>query len=133
MSPPPNKLTRIDRMNRKLFALAAALALTTTLGGCGLFGRGEDKKTKTPVLGQRIAVLTAETGAEVDPSLEPVPVLVPDATANAEWTQPGGSGSKSLGNVALGQALGVAWARAPWSAAARCLWSTSTRSSMPMT
>jgi outer membrane protein assembly factor BamB len=98
-------------MNRKLFALAAALALTTTLGGCGLFGRGEDKKTKTPVLGQRIAVLTSETGAEVDPTLEPVPVLVPDSTANAEWTQPGGSGSKSLGHVALGQALGVAWDR----------------------
>lgn len=98
-------------MNRKLFALAAALALTTTLGGCGIFGGGQDKKPKTPVLGQRIAVLTAETGAEVDPTLEPVPVVVPDATVNPEWTQPGGNGAKSLGHVALGQALGVAWDR----------------------
>ena len=98
-------------MNRKLFALAAALALTTTLGGCGLFGRGEDKKPKTPVLGQRIAVLTAETGAEVDPALEPVPVVVPEPVANTEWGQPGGNGAKSMGHVALGRALGVAWDR----------------------
>ncbi len=98
-------------MNRKLFALAASLAMTTMLSGCGIFGGGEDKKPKTPVLGQRIAVLTAETGAEVDPTLEPVPVVVPEAVVNPEWSQPGGNGTKSLGHVALEQALGVAWDR----------------------
>jgi outer membrane protein assembly factor BamB len=97
-------------MKGKLFALAAALALTTTLGGCNIFGGG-DKKPKTPVLGQRIAVLTAETGAEVDPTLEQVPVVVPGPVANAEWPQPGGDASKSLGHVALGQSLAVAWDR----------------------
>ena len=97
-------------MNRKFFALAAALAMTTMLSGCGLFGGG-DKKPKTPVLGQRIAVLTAETGADVDPTLAPVPVLVPAETVNPEWPQPGGNGAKSVGHVALGQALGVAWDR----------------------
>jgi len=98
-------------MNRKLFALAAALALTTTLGGCGLFGRGDDKKPKTPVLGQRVAVLTAETGAEVDPGLAGVPVAVPAEQVNSEWAQPGGNGPKSMGHLALGQALDVAWDR----------------------
>ena len=98
-------------MNRKFFALAAALAMTTMLGGCGIFGGGDEKKPKTPVLGQRIAVLTAETGADVDPTLEPVPVVVPAEVSNAEWTQSGGNGPKSLGHVALGQALGVAWDR----------------------
>jgi outer membrane protein assembly factor BamB len=99
-------------MNRKIIALAAALALTTTLGGCKIFGgHGGEKHPKTPVLGQRIAVLTAETGAEVDPTLEPVPVVVPDPVANADWPQPGGSPSKSMGDVDLGQALRVAWDR----------------------
>ena len=98
-------------MNRKLFALAAALAMTTMLSGCGLFGRGDDKKPKTPVLGQRIAVLTAETGADVDPTLEPVPVIVPAEQVNSEWAQPGGSPSKSVGHVALGLHLDVAWDR----------------------
>lgn len=97
-------------MNRKFFALAAALAMTTMLSGCGLFGGG-DKKPKTPVLGQRIAVLTAETGADVDPTLEPVPVVVPAEAVNPEWPQPGGNGAKAMGHVALGQALGVAWDR----------------------
>lgn len=98
-------------MNRKIIALAAALALTTTLGGCKIFGGHGEKRPKTPVLGQRIAVLTAETGAEVDPTLEQVPVVVPDPVANPEWPQPGGNASKSMGHVALGQALGVAWDR----------------------
>jgi len=70
-------------MNRKLIALASALALASTLGGCGVFGGGGGKKPKTPVLGQRIAVLTAETGAEIDPALEGVPIVVPEAQANA--------------------------------------------------
>lgn len=98
-------------MNSKLFALVAGLAMTTMLSGCGLFGGGDDKKPKTPVLGQRIAVLTAETGAEVDPTLAVVPVAVPAQERNAEWPQPGGNAGKSLGHVALGQALDVAWDR----------------------
>lgn len=97
-------------MNRKHIALAGALALSTMLSGCGLFGGG-DKKPKTPVLGQRIAVLTAETGAEVDPTLEVVPVTPPPAQVNSEWAQPGGNGAKAMGHVALGDALSVAWTR----------------------
>ncbi|WP_347269635.1 PQQ-like beta-propeller repeat protein [Rhizorhabdus histidinilytica] len=98
-------------MTRKFFALTAALAMTTILAGCGIFGGGEGKKPKTPVLGQRIPILTAETGAEVDPTLEVVPVTVPAEQVNPEWTQPGGNATKSMGHVALGQQLGVAWDR----------------------
>ena len=98
-------------MNRKLIALAAAMLLTTTLGGCGLFGGGDGKKPKTPVLGQRVSVLTAESGAEIDPTLEGVPVVPPPEQVNPEWPQPGGNAAKSLGHVGLGQALAVAWDR----------------------
>lgn len=98
-------------MNRRIIAPVCALAILTSLGGCGIFKGGDDKKPKTPVMGQRIAVLTAETGAEIDPALAAVPVVVPAEQVNPDWSQPGGNAAKSMGNPALGQALGVAWDR----------------------
>jgi len=98
-------------MIRRNFAPVCALAMLVTLGGCGIFKGGDDKKPKTPVMGQRIAVLTAETGAEIDPALAAVPVVVPAEQVNPEWAQPGGNAAKSMGNPALGQALAVAWDR----------------------
>jgi outer membrane protein assembly factor BamB len=88
--------------------IAIALTALTLLGGCGIFGGG-DKKPKTPVMGERLPVLSAESGAEVDPGLADLPVTVPDPQPNPSWTQPGGNASKSMGHVALGQALGRAW------------------------
>jgi outer membrane protein assembly factor BamB len=88
--------------------IAIALTALTLLGGCGIFGGG-DKKPKTPVMGERLPVLSAESGAEVDPGLADLPVTVPDPQPNSSWTQPGGNASKSMGHVALGQALGRAW------------------------
>jgi outer membrane protein assembly factor BamB len=98
-------------MNRKLFAAAAGLAIMTTLGGCGIFGGGERKKPKTPVVGQRIAVLSSDTDIEADPTLGVVPVTVPGEQVNPEWPQPGGNAAKAIGHVALGQQLSVAWSR----------------------
>lgn len=98
-------------MNRKLIGAVAGLAIVTSLSGCGIFGGGEGKKPKTPVLGQRISVLTSETGVEADPTLEVVPVTAPAEQANAEWGQPGGNATKSIGHVALGQQLATAWTR----------------------
>ncbi|MGC6330402.1 PQQ-like beta-propeller repeat protein [Rhizorhabdus sp. FW153] len=98
-------------MNRKLFAAAAGLAIMTTLGGCGIFGGGERKKPKTPVVGQRIAVLTSDTDIEADPTLGVVPVTVPTEQVNPEWPQPGGNAAKAIGHVSLGQQLSVAWSR----------------------
>ena len=98
-------------MNRKLIGAVAGLAIVTSLSGCGIFGGGESKKPKTPVLGQRISVLTSETGVEADPTLEVVPVAAPAEQVNGEWGQTGGSATKSIGHVALGQQLGVAWSK----------------------
>jgi outer membrane protein assembly factor BamB len=85
----------------------AALAALSLLGGCGIFhGKG---KPKTPTIGQRIPVLTSETSIEVDPALADIPVTVPGPANNADWPQPGGNASKSLGHVALGANLTRAW------------------------
>lgn len=89
---------------KRLIVGCVALSM---LGGCGIFGG--DKKPKTPVLGERVPVLISETGAEIDPALSDIPVQVPAPVENANWEQPGGNASKSVGHVALPAALGRAW------------------------
>ncbi len=88
----------------KLSAAVAALAL---LGGCGaLKGKGS---AKTPIVGQRVPILASENLAEVDPALANLQVVLPLAETNADWAQPGGNPSKSMGHVALGDTLSQAW------------------------
>ena len=83
------------------------VALLASLGGCGIFKGGD--KNKTALVGERVAVLTSETGAEIDPALADVPVVLPAAVVNTEWTQPGGNAAKSMGSLAIGQELAPAW------------------------
>jgi len=54
-------------------------------------------------------VLTSEGDVAVDPETAAIPMTLPDAVANTEWTQSGGSASKSVGQVALGTALAPAF------------------------
>ena len=84
-----------------------ALVLLGLLSGCGVFkGKG---KPKTPTVGERISVLANEASIEVDPGLADVPVVVPPAVSNADWPQPGGNPSKSMGHVTIGTSLGRVW------------------------
>lgn len=85
----------------------AVLAATALLGGCGMF-KGSNKP-KTPVLGERIPVLTYESGAEVDPALADQAVTLPAPQVNTAWAQSGGSASKSLGHLALGARIAPGW------------------------
>jgi outer membrane protein assembly factor BamB len=91
-------------MNKSLIAFAAL----TLVGGCA-GGLLKGSKPKSALLGERISILTAESGVEVDPSLADVAVTLPAATPNDSWTQPGGNASKSMGHPALGASLGTAW------------------------
>ena len=79
--------------------IAAALAAS----GCGILMKG--KGPSTPVLGQRVAVLTSESDVEVDPATAALPMSLPQAVANSEWSQSGGTASNSVGQLALGGAL----------------------------
>ena len=88
--------------NRAVLAGAALLALS----GCGIF-KGGGKKT--PVLGDRVPILMAESEVTSDKSLADVQVLLPPPEANDSWAQPGGSASKSMGQLALGATLSRAW------------------------
>jgi len=82
--------------------IAAALAA----GGCSLLKKG---RPKTPVLGQRIPVLTSEGDVAVDPDTARIPMTLPDPVVNTEWTQSGGNAAKSVGQLALGTSLGRAF------------------------
>lgn len=84
-----------------------ALTMLAAVSGCGVL-KG-DKKARTPVLGNRIPVLTSEADAKVEPALAAAPVTVPPAFANDAWAQPGGNAEKALGNVALGAAPQRLW------------------------
>jgi outer membrane protein assembly factor BamB len=91
----------------KSFRVAFLIGLTIAASGCGVFKKG--KGPSTPVLGQRIAVLTGEGDVTVDPATASLPMTLPPPVANTNWTQSGGSATKSLGQLALGSALGRAF------------------------
>ncbi len=91
----------------KSFRVALMIAAALAASGCGVFKGG--KKTKTPVLGERVSVLSGENDVTVDPATTALPMTLPDATANTDWTQSGGNPSKSMGQLALGNALSVAF------------------------
>jgi outer membrane protein assembly factor BamB len=90
----------------KTFRVAILIAAALAASGCGVFKKG---KPKTPVLGQRIAVLTGEGDVTVDPATATLPMSLPQAAANGDWTQSGGNPTKSMGHLALGGALAPAF------------------------
>jgi outer membrane protein assembly factor BamB len=91
----------------KSLRVALMIAAALAAGGCGVLKKG--KKANTPVLGQRIAVLTGENDVAVDPATAALPMSLPQAVPNSDWTQSGGNASKSMGQLALGNALANAF------------------------
>ena len=92
------------KLARTKFAALTLVAMAT--GGCAIFSKAPPK---TPVLGERVAVLTAEQDVAVDPATAAMPMTLPEPVANTQWAQAGGNASKSMEHVALGQSLGEAW------------------------
>ena len=87
--------------------VALMIGIALAAGGCSILKRGG--KPKTPVLGERIAVLTSEGDIDVDPATAAIPMSLPEAVVNSEWTQSGGNASKSVGQLALGNAIAPAF------------------------
>ncbi|MBH1991766.1 MAG: PQQ-binding-like beta-propeller repeat protein [Sphingomonadaceae bacterium] len=89
----------------RVVTTAAMIAL---LAACGIVG-GKKGGPKTPVVGNRVSILSNEQGIEVEPALADVPVGLPEPYANDSWSQPGGDASKAMGHVALGASPATAW------------------------
>jgi len=87
----------------KTFRIALLVAAAIAASGCGVLKKGSGPKT--PVLGQRIPVLTSETDATVDPATQALPFTLPAPVVNSAWSQSGGNATKSMGQLALGSSL----------------------------
>ncbi len=85
------------------FIVLAALAL----GSCGILKPG--KKPGTPTVGERIPVLNYESRAVAEPELQDLAIVLPIAETNVEWTQAGGSASKSNGQLTLPETITRGW------------------------
>jgi outer membrane protein assembly factor BamB len=90
------------------FRVALLIAAALASSGCSIFKKGS--KPTTPVLGERIPVLTTEGDVQVDPATQALPFNLPAAVQNAGWTESGGNASNSMGQLALGNALHPAFA-----------------------
>ena len=88
-------------------ALPALLLMCVALSGCGLFGKD---RPKTPTIGNREPILSRiEAGARVDRTLLNVSVVVPAPRVNEDWSQAGGTASKSYGHLALSDSPRELW------------------------
>jgi len=90
----------------KYLRVAVMIAAAFAASSCGVFKKG---KATTPVLGQRIPVLTGEGDVIVDPATTALPMSLPAPVANNDWTQSGGNPNKSMGQLALGSSVARAF------------------------
>lgn len=81
--------------------------IAMALAGCGVFKGGDGPRT--PTVGNRESILGNAQQLAVDPTTAGMEVVLPGAVTNADWTQPGGNASKSMGHIALGASLAEAW------------------------
>ncbi|MEO8175649.1 MAG: PQQ-binding-like beta-propeller repeat protein, partial [Sphingomicrobium sp.] len=93
-------------MNRIKTQIALLMMAVVASSGCSVLKK---RTPKTPVLGERIAVLTSENDVAVDPETAALPMTLPAPVVNTDWAQSGGNMSKSMGHVALGTSLGQAY------------------------
>jgi len=100
-------------MNRRQFTAALLASLPTA--GCGLFG----DKPKARLPGDRISVLGLDRKIVPNPEVANQPITLPPATANADWPEPGGNPSHTMGNPALPNRVKKAWDRSVGSGTSR--------------
>lgn len=94
---------------RHVTRVTILLLSASLLAGCSTVGGVFKKKEKITVPGERVAVLVNEADIDIDPATAALPMSLPEAVVNDSWAQSGGNARKSVGHVALGQSLGVAW------------------------
>jgi outer membrane protein assembly factor BamB len=91
----------------KYLRVSILIAAAFAASGCSILKKG--KGPSTPVLGQRIAVLTGEGDVTADPATAALPMTLPQQAVNSDWTQSGGNATKSMAQPALGSALARAF------------------------
>ncbi|MCJ8190676.1 outer membrane protein assembly factor BamB family protein [Sphingomicrobium aestuariivivum] len=93
-------------MTMRAHKLLLPVAMAALLSGCGVFKEAENK---TPVLGERVAVLGAEVEVGIDATTAALPFALPAPRANDDWAQSGGNAPKAMGHLALSASPQLAW------------------------
>ncbi len=95
----------MNRAHALIPHIRAGMLLLLLLSGCSTFEDITDwmgsSEKKTPLPGERIAVLSDAAHLKPDDSLKGVDVTVPAATANGDWPQAGGGPQGITGNLEL--------------------------------
>jgi outer membrane protein assembly factor BamB len=87
-----------------LRVLLAALLLALSLTGCDIF----DKK-KTPLAGERIAVMQDRREIEPDKDAASIQVVLPGPVVNDSWPQSGGFANYAMQHLAVGDSPQIIW------------------------
>jgi outer membrane protein assembly factor BamB len=87
-----------------LRVLLAALLLALSITGCDFF----DKK-KTPLPGERIAVMSDRKDIEPDKDAASIQVVLPGPVANDSWPQSGGFANYAMQHLAVGDSPQIIW------------------------
>lgn len=87
-----------------VFRFTACVCCLVLFSGCGIFSDEE-----SPLPGDRYSIFSLEKGLEADPRLQGQQIHLPQAYANADWTQPGGNAGNAMGNLAGPSNLTRVW------------------------
>lgn len=97
-------------MTTRMTIRAAWLLVPVSLALTGCAGIGGKKDSpKTPVFGERTAILGGTDVIKVDETIAALPVTLPPPVVNSDWAQSGGDASKMIGHVALGAGTQQVW------------------------
>jgi outer membrane protein assembly factor BamB len=97
-------------MTTRMTIRAAWMILPVSLALASCAGIGGKKDTpKTPVFGDRTAILGGTDVIVVDETIASMPVTLPPPVVNSDWAQSGGDASKMIGHVALGAGTQQVW------------------------
>lgn len=88
-------------MVSRAIRLACLVALVGSLSACDWFDWLGAGKSKTPLPGKRIAVLSDIERIKPDDTLKDTPVAVPPITSNDNWREASGGPAGLTGNLAL--------------------------------
>ncbi|RME61828.1 MAG: pyrrolo-quinoline quinone, partial [Alphaproteobacteria bacterium] len=70
---------------------------------------GSGREKETPLSGQRISVLSFEQNLSADPQVGNIRISLPQPYRNFDWPQSGGSPTKALHHLAVGERLRPLW------------------------
>jgi outer membrane protein assembly factor BamB len=93
---------------RRAVLAALLVMLALPLAGCDLFDRVFDKK-KTPLPGERIAVMQDRREIEPDKDAGSINVVLPPPAVNDSWPQSGGFSNYAMQHLAVGESPQVIW------------------------